>query len=193
VYKRQDFYKGQMDDLVVWNKVLNQDEIREVFQKNDDYWADNVDLPVKPFSSIVIVLICLLLLLIVFFVVYKQNRKTKPRGEKINPFQQKSLEIIHQNLSDSDFSVKEFAQALLMSKTKLYHEVKSSVGKSPKEYIREIRIIEAARLLSESDMPVTDIVYKTGFESRAYFNKCFKAQYQVTPTQYRKIKSSSAR
>ncbi len=180
-----DFYKGQMDDLVIWNKLLTNEELKEVFEKESSFWMAHIKTKKqKPFGLYMLIG----LLLILGYVFYSRRNIHGVVDDPIetDPFEQKIREIVIQNLSDSKFSVNEFSKAMHMSKTKLYNEIKISVNKSPKAYIREIRILEAARLLKETNVPITEVIFETGFESRAYFNKCFKEIYNITPSEYRK-------
>ena len=180
-----DFYKGQIDDLIVWNKILSDTELKEIFKKESRFWEEHIK--TKRTGKLgVFGLLSILLILGCTFYVWKRRKHVVTTSESLDPFEQEISETVLQNLSDSKFSVNEFAAAMNMSKTKLYNEIKASVNKSPKEYIRAIRIIEAARLLKETNIPVTEVIFETGFESRAYFNKCFKEIYNLTPSEYRK-------
>lgn len=58
---------------------------------------------------------------------------------------------------------------------------------SPMEYVRRKRIYNAARLLSDTDMPVTDISLSCGFSSPSYFSKQFRELMKSTPSEYRAI------
>lgn len=62
---------------------------------------------------------------------------------------------------------------------------KACCGRSLSEYIREVRMQEAARLLAESDLPMSRILERVGYTDRKLFYRHFKNQYQLTPTQYR--------
>ena len=183
-----DFYKGQMDDFIIWDKVLTDEELKAVFTKKSSFWKQHIKPKKKQsFGTLIGVSISLLFIIgYVFYLKRKTSSDTVNRPVVVNSFEQKIRETVTQNLSDSKFSVNEFAEAMNMSKTKLYNEIKASTNKSPKEYVREIRIMEAGRLLKETDIPITEVIFETGFESRAYFNKCFKEIYNLTPSEYRK-------
>ncbi len=56
---------------------------------------------------------------------------------------------------------------------------------SPVEYVRRKRIFHAARLLSDTDMPVTDIALNCGFSNPSYFSKQFRELMENTPSGYR--------
>lgn len=63
---------------------------------------------------------------------------------------------------------------------------KKETGKSPKEYIMDKRQNLAAKLLSETDMTVSEISYHCGFEYESHFSRCFKEKFKVSPLQFRK-------
>ncbi|MCG8305776.1 MAG: helix-turn-helix domain-containing protein [Cytophagales bacterium] len=182
-----DFYKGKMDDLIIWNRVLSDDELRLIYERPRKYRKPVSRHKAANTRTIFLIAGILIALSGTASLLIKKRGKTKAAsGERSeNPFLRKINAVVDQNLADSNFSVAGFADAMHMSKTKLYNELKSLTGKSPKEYIREQRLSKAARLLKESDLPVTEIVSETGFDSRAYFNKCFKQKFALTPTSYR--------
>lgn len=61
------------------------------------------------------------------------------------------------------------------------------MGKSPMEYVREIRLTTAARALLVSNKNIIDIAYECGYEDANYFIREFKSAFGFTPNQYRKI------
>lgn len=58
------------------------------------------------------------------------------------------------------------------------------------QYITQLRLKEAARLLIQTDISIQDIAYMTGFSDSNYFSSSFKKHYHLTPRQYRKAASS---
>ena len=68
---------------------------------------------------------------------------------------------------------------------------KKLVGKTPTEYINDVRIEKAKELLAESDDKIIDIAIACGYDNIGYFIKRFKEQKHMSPSQYRKqIKKS---
>lgn len=61
---------------------------------------------------------------------------------------------------------------------------------TPAEFIRHIRLKEAARLLTTTQLTVTEIFYKTGFNNQSYFFREFKKLYQYSPNEYRSIQTN---
>lgn len=69
---------------------------------------------------------------------------------------------------------------------------KEEYGVTPKEYADSLRLREAMRLLSESDEKIIDIAYSIGFSTLSAFNRFFKNQTGLTPTQYRRQQKSKS-
>ena len=61
-----------------------------------------------------------------------------------------------------------------------------ATAKSLREYINELRISDAKRLLKESSLSVTEIAFLIGFDSSNYFSEIFKKQVGISPLKYRK-------
>ena len=93
--------------------------------------------------------------------------------------------IIEANISDEDFSVQTLSEQMAMDRTGLYRRMQQLIGISPSTYIKQIRIEAAKRLLSETDMPVSDIAMKTGFSTTKYFSSVFKEATGMSPKTFR--------
>jgi AraC-like DNA-binding protein len=63
---------------------------------------------------------------------------------------------------------------------------KETMGTSFVDYLKEYRLTMAARLLLSSDSSILAIASEVGFDNLSYFNRSFKKQYKVTPSQYRR-------
>lgn len=101
-------------------------------------------------------------------------------------FKEKLDQVIMENLSCSEFQIKELATEMGLSRTVLYNLCAEYLNESPKQYIRNIRLDQAKKLLIGTDKPIVQIMDETGFESRAYFAKCIKERFGVTPAALRK-------
>lgn len=93
-------------------------------------------------------------------------------------------EVIRENLSNTDFSVDHLARSVNMSRTLLYAKVKAVTGLTPNEFIRLIRLRQAAELLSGNEYKINEICYMVGFNSPSYFAKCFQNQFGVLPKDF---------
>ncbi len=61
----------------------------------------------------------------------------------------------------------------------------SVTGKSPLEFIRDMRMQKAAMLLEKTNMTISEVAYEVGFNNPKNFSKSFKATFQVLPSAYR--------
>ena len=68
-------------------------------------------------------------------------------------------------------------------RTNLFRKVKALTGLTAHELLRNYRLKRAAHLL-RAGVPVSETAFQVGFESRAYFSKCFRELYQVSPSDF---------
>ncbi len=102
-----------------------------------------------------------------------------------NEFVLKLNEVVNAQLSNTDFSVEQFAKEIGMSSSQFHRKVSAVTSLSPNKYIRHIRLSKAQSLLRSSDIPINSIAYDTGFNDPGYFSRVFKKKYGVTPVEYR--------
>jgi YesN/AraC family two-component response regulator len=93
-------------------------------------------------------------------------------------------DLLKSNLDKSDFNINELAEVLNMSRTLVYKKVKMLTGLSPVEYIRSLRMQEAAKLLRTQQYKIFEVVYMVGFSDLKYFRKCFAKEFGVSPSDY---------
>lgn len=96
----------------------------------------------------------------------------------------RALKIVEEKISDADFSVEDLSHELGMSRVHLYKKLQALTGKSPLEFIRSIRLQHAAQLLEKSQLTVSEVAYKVGFNNPKYFAKYFREEFQVLPSAY---------
>jgi signal transduction histidine kinase/DNA-binding response OmpR family regulator/ligand-binding sensor domain-containing protein len=97
----------------------------------------------------------------------------------------KLRQLLEDNLSESDFNVKKLSSDLNISTTHLYRKLKALTGLSPVEFIRMFKLHKACELLSNSNLSIKEIGYSLGFNNLSYFVKCFREQFNVTPSAFR--------
>ncbi|WP_430814889.1 hybrid sensor histidine kinase/response regulator transcription factor [Carboxylicivirga sp. RSCT41] len=100
-------------------------------------------------------------------------------------FIQKALDVVRANMEDEAFGVEEFGRELAMSRSNLHRKIKALTNKSTTDFIRTIRLKEAAARLISSDDQISEIAYKVGFNSSSYFIKSFKKEFKMSPGQYK--------
>ena len=103
------------------------------------------------------------------------------------------VSYVESSLGNSDVSIDDIAAACAVSRTSLHRKVKSMLGTSPMEFMREARIRKATQLLTHTNKPVSEIAYECGFTDPKYFSKCFKAATGKSPTEYKLEPANQAR
>ncbi|AJR04530.1 hybrid sensor histidine kinase/response regulator transcription factor [Siansivirga zeaxanthinifaciens] len=96
----------------------------------------------------------------------------------------KALDIIEQNISDYNFDIPFFCEALGVSKSVLFTKFKAWADYTPKQFIQHIRLIRAAQLLEKGKANINQVCAKVGFKDQKYFSKSFKAKFGKTPSEY---------
>lgn len=91
---------------------------------------------------------------------------------------------IKQHMTDPVFSVENLAEELCMSRTSLFVKIKAIVAMSPNDFIRLMRLKEAARLMVGGEHRVNEVCFLVGFNSASYFAKCFCRQFGVLPADF---------
>lgn len=120
---------------------------------------------------------------------FNQQIDPSPSMIKITSLDQKliakAIKYVEDNMSRSDLTVEELSKELAMSRVYLYKKLTVITGKTPIEFIRVIRLKRAAQLLKESQLNVSQVAYKVGFNNPKYFSRYFKEQYNVSPSEYK--------
>jgi len=93
--------------------------------------------------------------------------------------------IVISNLTNENFGVRDLASSLNLSSSQTLRKVKAATGKSVNQFIRELRLESAAKLLKETDFSAAEIAFQVGFNSASYFNKTFTTYFGITPGEYK--------
>lgn len=102
---------------------------------------------------------------------------------------EKAVKYVENNMHRPELTVEEMSADLGMSRVHLYKRLKQLTGKTPIEFIRVIRLKRAAQLLRESQLNVSEIAYRCGFNNPKYFSKYFKDEFGVLPSLYQDTQS----
>lgn len=103
-------------------------------------------------------------------------------------FMKKINAVIHENLSDEEFSVQQLADAMIVSRSSLYSKIKIITGMGVNDYIKRLRIEQAMSLLVNTNLNINEISCEVGFTYPRYFSSTFKSMTGMTPKQFRNEK-----
>ena len=99
-------------------------------------------------------------------------------------FLQKAIDFVKENLADTELNIEKMSSALAISRVHLYRKLKAITNQNPTEFIRTIRLKQAAYLLSLGKLNVSEIAYSVGFNSHQYFTNSFQKYFNMSPTEY---------
>ena len=94
------------------------------------------------------------------------------------------MKVVNKNLSNSDFNVDMLSREVGISRAQLHRKMKELTGIPTSEFIRNIRLEQAARLLKEQKINVTQVAYTVGFSNLAHFSTIFRKHFGVAPSEY---------
>jgi len=100
-------------------------------------------------------------------------------------FIESAVQLVEKHLSNFDFDAETFVNEIGISRSQLHRKLKATTGQSLTGFIRLIRLKHAEQLLNKKAGNVADIAYQVGFNSPAYFSKCFYEQFKKHPSQFK--------
>jgi len=102
-------------------------------------------------------------------------------------FLQKLTDTVLANLENEQFGVEELSEQVGISRSQLHRKLKLLKGKSVSQFIREVRLEEAIKLLQKEVGTASEIAYRVGFSSPTYFHRCFRSRYGYSPGDVKKM------
>ncbi len=95
------------------------------------------------------------------------------------------VEALEQLAFELDFDIQQLCQEMGMSRSSLHRKIRASADRSTAIFIREYRLKKAQKLVLETNLPIKTIAFKVGFTDLAYFSKCFKLLFKISPKKMR--------
>lgn len=134
--------------------------------------------------------------LLVFSVLYafekiKEDQKTITISYK--PIENNSIEssksdfigYINRNFQSSELTLYLVSSETGVSQRRITNDIQNRFGCNFKSYINRLRINESKRLLLETDLNIGEIAFHVGFNNQTHFNRVFKSEMQISPTEFR--------
>lgn len=100
-------------------------------------------------------------------------------------FVRKAVACVEHNMDNPDYTLEELSHDMGLSKTHLNRKLTAIINMTPAQFVRSVRLKRAAQLLTGTQYNVNEIADMAGFNTLKYFNKYFKEEFGMTPTQYR--------
>ena len=172
-------------------------------------WLEEVVKHISPaqYSKLYIILSVFLVLIlsgIVFVILLWRNKKnvrskiatntdkhkSSESSLQISPFIKQANLIMHNHISDTEFTASEFAAEMAMSRTKFFNLMKAETGKTVMEFVRDARLSHACDMLLKG-LPVSEVALKCGFNDNSNFRRVFNKKYGVSPSQFKNSKQNN--
>lgn len=102
-----------------------------------------------------------------------------------DPFVQRLLQYVEDNIGNSDTDISRMAEACAVSRSVLQRKMKQTLGVTPADFMREARLKRACQLLKKPDSIVSDVAYRCGFSDPKYFSRCFKQSFGLSPSDFK--------
>lgn len=117
-----------------------------------------------------------------------QQQEEKQEVLSIKPadeiLMEKIMKVINENLAEPSLDVEMLAKSVGLSRVHLYRKLKQLTNLGTQDFIRSIRIQQAAKLLKNKKMNISDVAYLVGFNNLSHFSNSFKGQFGVSPKEY---------
>ena len=112
-----------------------------------------------------------------------QQDNTVTDNNEDNDFIDKATAIVMKNMGDTDFGIDNLCREMAMSRTLFYGKIKTLTAQTPQDFIRNIRLHRAAKLLHEGKQ-ILDVCAICGFTNSKHFITVFKKQFGVSPSKF---------
>lgn len=119
----------------------------------------------------------------------KQEKIVMKSGDE--KLMNKIMKVVNEHLTDSDFGVEKLAFEVGLSRVHIHRKLKELTNQSPRDFIRNIRLQQAAALLASGQkLTVSEIAYAVGYANLSHFSTSFKEMYGVSPKEYMERKNT---
>lgn len=98
---------------------------------------------------------------------------------------EKIMRVMNEQIDNPELNVEMLGQSIGISRVQLHRKLKELIGMTPSDFIRNIRLKRACRLLQKPDVEVTQVAYAVGFSSQPHFSTAFKRFTGYSPSEYR--------
>lgn len=116
----------------------------------------------------------------------------EPKEVAITPTDEKflrhAMEIVEENMSNSEFNIDMFATGMAVSRALLFSKIKALTDQTPNNFIKSLRLKRAAQILGDPSLTISEVAYMVGFKDPKYFSKCFQSKFHKSPSLFAKEK-----
>jgi signal transduction histidine kinase/DNA-binding response OmpR family regulator/streptogramin lyase len=100
-------------------------------------------------------------------------------------FIEKAIQLVNSHLQDENFGIEMMVDQLFMSQSTLFRKIKSLTGLSITGFIRSVRLKQAAQIILQTNMKLSQVAADVGFNDYKHFKKSFQQQFGCLPSEYK--------
>ena len=138
-------------------------------RKNDEKWADSAEL-VKMHQ----------------YLDTKESLSVPEFAEIDKLLLNRATKAVEEHLGEAEFNVVSLAEAMNMSRSTLSRKIKVITGKTPLDFIKDIKMQHACRMLENKTATIEDVITALGYSDYKNFTQSFKEAFGMTPSEYQK-------
>lgn len=149
----------------------------------------------KPLFTWIIALETAIILLVFTALYFSEKIREKKQTITINykPIENKTIErsksdfidFINHNFQNSELTLEMVSGETGVSQRRITNDIQNQFECNFKTYINRLRINESKRLLLETELNIGEIAFRVGFNNQSHFNRVFKAELLISPTEFR--------
>jgi AraC-like DNA-binding protein len=138
---------------------------------------------------------------LIVFHLFKQAKQLKSKRETIKEMDSMPTSTIDEwsiiqkclidNFKDSELNIEKLGQLSQIPVNRIIKVLKEKTGLSMRSFLNSLRVNHAKKLLIESDEQVAQVAKLCGYSSTPHFNRTFKSEFSLNPTEFRKQNKSS--
>ena len=101
------------------------------------------------------------------------------------------MKSVNAHISDPEFNVERLSADVGLSRAQLHRKMKEITGITSSEFIRNIRLEQAAKLIKEGKINITQVAYTVGYNNQTHFSTVFKKHFGMSPSEYANNKENN--
>ena len=111
---------------------------------------------------------------------------TQPDEKLLN----RLLDTVEPTIDSTGFNIEDIGKNIGLSRAQAYRKITSLTGRSPNNFVKELRLKKAFRLIKREYGNISEVAYESGFSNPSYFSTVFQKRFGVLPSHYLNIRSN---
>ena len=97
---------------------------------------------------------------------------------------EKIINTLNRHMNDPELNVETLAAAVGISRVHMHRKLKELTNMSARDFIKSVRLKQAAEMLSEKKLTIAEVAYAVGYTNPSYFTTNFKEHFGMSPKDY---------